>query len=80
MPFKALILHWIALPLLLAFSIAGQAAINWEYLVKTYPLMGNDQQLTKAMNKLGKQQWELVNCTEGSAKLTCIFKRSIKQG
>ncbi len=64
--------------LFLAFSISAIAATSWEYLVNTYPLMGSDKALTQAMNKLGKQQWELVNCTEGDAQLTCIFKRPIQ--
>ena len=34
---------------------------SWYYLVKTYPLMGNDSALTQAMNKLGAKGWELVN-------------------
>jgi len=50
-------------------------AAGWEYLVKTYPLMGNDQALSNQMNELGKSNWELVNCTEGDAQLTCVFKR-----
>ena len=52
---------------------------NWRYLVKTYPLMGNDPALTQAMNKLGAEGWELVNCTEGEAEITCIFKRREKE-
>ena len=55
-----------------------QRGKTWEYLVKTYPLLGNDGALTQTLNKLGEQQWELVNCAKGSAKLTCIFKRPAK--
>ena len=66
----------LATMLLLATEVSAQK--NWEYLVKTYPLVGNDSALTQSLNELGKQQWELVNCTEGSAELTCIFKRAIK--
>ncbi len=55
------------------------AASAWEYLVKTYPLMGNDSAITQQMNQLGKQQWELVNCTEGDARITCVFKRPIQE-
>ena len=62
----------------LFLSTAVNAGQNWEYLVKTYPLLGNDGALTTTLNKLGKQQWELVNCTEGDAQLTCIFKRQTK--
>ena len=63
---------------MLFLSTAVNAGQNWEYLVKTYPLLGNDGALTTTLNKLGKQQWELVNCTEGDAQLTCIFKRQTK--
>ena len=63
--------------IMLFLSTAVNAGQNWEYLVKTYPLLGNDDALTTTLNKLGKQQWELVNCTEGDAQLTCIFKRQI---
>lgn len=58
---------------------AHAEASNWRYLVKTYPLMGNDSALSQAMNKLGAEGWELVNCTEGDAEITCIFKRSGKE-
>ena len=58
---------------------AHAEAINWRYLVKTYPLMGNDAALSQAMNKLGAKGWELVNCTEGDAEITCIFKRPEKE-
>ena len=60
------------------FSASVYASTTWEYLVKTYPLLGNDRALTQTLNKLGKQQWELVNCAKGNAKLTCIFKRPAK--
>ena len=59
-------------------SVSANATTDWEYLVKTYPLLGNDGALTQTLNKLGKQQWELVNCAKGNAKLTCIFKRPAK--
>ena len=62
--------------LLLFFTTMASAGQHWEYLVKTYPLLGNDQALTQVLNKLGTQRWALVNCTEGDAQLTCIFKRS----
>lgn len=62
----------------LIFSSACIAATTWEYVVKTYPLMGNDNVLTQQMNGLGKQGWELVNCTEGDAHITCVFKRPIQ--
>lgn len=55
------------------------AASSWEYLVKTYPLMGNDIAITQQMNQLGRQQWELVNCTEGDARITCVFKRPLQE-
>ncbi|MDX2481444.1 MAG: hypothetical protein QNK24_14065 [Desulfuromusa sp.] len=60
---------------MLFLSTAVNAGQNWEYLAKTYPLLGNDAALTTTLNHLGEQQWELVNCTEGDAQLTCIFKR-----
>jgi len=63
---------------LLLLSTSATAEQNWEYLVKTYPLLGNDGALTQTLNKLGVQQWELVNCAKGNAKLTCIFKRPAK--
>mgnify|MGYP000356727228 CR=1 FL=1 len=63
---------------ILLLSTTANASQSWEYLVKTYPLLGNDGALTTTLNKLGKQQWELVNCTEGDAQLTCIFKRQAK--
>jgi len=62
----------------LLFATAVSAQQSWEYLVKTYPLLGNDAALTQSLNQLGKQQWELVNCTEGDAELTCIFKRTVE--
>ena len=62
------------------FSISAFSEQSWEYLVKTYPLLGNDQALTQQLNKLGNQKWELVNCTKDNAKLTCIFKRTHKAG
>lgn len=52
-------------------------ATTWEYKVQTYPLIGNDQLLADRMNELGRLQWELVNCTEGGAEITCVFKRPI---
>mgnify|MGYP003385970814 CR=1 FL=1 len=58
---------------------AHAESTNWRYLVKTYPLMGNDSALTQAMNKLGAKGWELINCTEGDAEITCIFKRPEKE-
>jgi hypothetical protein len=71
-------ISFILIMLILPTSVnAGQ---NWEYLVKTYPMLGNDSALTQTLNKLGQQQWELVNCAKGSAKLTCIFKRPLKEG
>ena len=63
---------------MLLLSTSATAEQNWEYLVKTSPLLGNDGALTQTLNKLGEQQWELVNCAKGSAKLTCIFKRPAK--
>ena len=63
---------------MLLLSSSASAEQNWKYLVKTYPLLGNDKALTLTLNKLGEQQWELVNCAKGSAKLTCIFKRPVK--
>ncbi len=68
------------LVIMLLLSSAANASQHWEYQVKTYPLLGNDGALTAALNKLGKQHWELVNCTEGDAQLTCIFKRQAKSG
>jgi len=63
---------------LLLLPTSATAEQSWEYLVKTYPLLGNDGALTQTLNKLGKQEWELVNCAKGNAKLTCIFKRPAK--
>ena len=69
-----------ALWLLSSFFLPAHAeATSWRYLVKTYPLMGNDTALSQAMGKLGATGWELVNCTEGDAKITCIFKRPAKE-
>jgi hypothetical protein len=69
-----------ALLLLSSFFLPAHAdSTNWRYLVKTYPLMGNDSALSQAMNKLGAKGWELVNCTEGDAEITCIFKRPEKE-
>ena len=66
--------------LLFATPLAINAAEHWEYVVKTYSLVGDDKALTQRFNKLGEQQWELVNCTEGNAKITCIFKRLDNDG
>ena len=74
MPNQAFI-HASYLLAVLFLSAPAYSEQSWEYLVKTYPLVGNDQALTQMLNKLGKQQWELVNCTEGDAQLTCIYKR-----
>lgn len=63
---------------LLFVATIVSAGNNWEYLVKTYPLLGDDHALSQTFNKLGMQQWILVNCTEGEAQLTCIFKRQVK--
>ena len=63
---------------ILLLSSAANAGQSREYLAKTYPLLGNDGALTQTLNKLGKQEWELVNCAKDSAKLTCIFKRPAK--
>ena len=69
-----------ALLLMSSFILPVHAeSTSWYYLVKTYPLMGNDSALTQAMNKLGAKGWELVNCTEGDAEITCIFKRREKE-
>ena len=62
----------------LPISTSVFAQNGWEYLVKTYPLMGDDQALSQALNVHGSNNWELVNCTEGDAQLTCIFKRPIE--
>lgn len=79
MPFKAWV-HWAVLPLVLVFSSAVYAAApKWEYLVKTYPLVGDDGWLTKELSKQGKLNWELVSCPESNAKIICIFKRPIKE-
>lgn len=64
--------------ILLFVTTIVSADQSWEYLVKTYPLLGNDQALTQTLNKLGMQQWLLVNCAKGNAQLTCIFKRQLK--
>ena len=67
--------------LFLSLSISAPvfAQNTWEYLVKTYSLMGDDQALSQQLNIHGSNHWELVNCTEGDAQLTCIFKRPIEQ-
>ncbi len=73
---KRLIPLTVALLLLSSFFLPAHAeAISWRYLVKTYPLMGDDSALSQAMNKLGTDGWELVNCAESRARITCIFKR-----
>ncbi|MEE8058260.1 MAG: hypothetical protein V3T17_10555 [Pseudomonadales bacterium] len=64
----------IIIVLALLFSLSVHAD-NWNYLVKTFPLMGNNQALTQAMNKLGAESWELASCSEVNAQLICIFKR-----
>lgn len=76
---NSMVFKVILFSVIVSFSNAVNARQHWEYLAKTYPLMGNDQALTQTLNQLGKQQWELVNCTEGDAQLTCLFKR-IAQG
>ncbi len=63
-----------AISLALLFSLSVYAN-NWNYLVKTFPLMGNDQALTQEMNKRGEQGWELASCSEVNAQLICIFKK-----
>ncbi len=74
-----MILHRFCLMAILLISVLASTSVNagpyWVYRVKTFPLMGNDQALSNALNQLGKERWELVNCTEGNAELTCIFKR-----
>lgn len=39
---------------MLLLSTSANAGQNWEYLVKTYPLLGNDGALTQTLNKLGE--------------------------
>ncbi len=63
---------------MLFLSTTVNVGQNWEYQVKTYHLLGNDGALTMTLSKLGEQQWELVNCTEVDAQLTCIFKHQTK--
>jgi len=64
---------FIALVLFTSTSVLAEEI--WEYHVKTFPLLGDDLVLTQALNEQGLLGWELVNCTEGDAQLTCIFKR-----
>jgi hypothetical protein len=64
----------LALALLLPITGFSYAS-EWEYLVETYYLTGNDKRLSATMTKLGKDRWELVNCSVADAELTCIFKR-----
>ena len=70
--------HATFLLITLCLSTTVYAGQNWEYLVKTYPLLGDDKALTHALNKQGERQWELVSCAKGSAKLTCVFKRAVQ--
>lgn len=61
--------------LILCLPALAFAENRWEYSVKTFPILGDDQALTQAFNQQGLLGWELVNCTEGDAQLTCVFKR-----
>ncbi|PHS00179.1 MAG: hypothetical protein COA78_24210 [Blastopirellula sp.] len=65
------------------FSVTTLAATltetTWEYFTKTFPLTGDDQALTNALNILGKDHWELVDCSESRARLICIFKRPLEE-
>ena len=79
MPYS-IVFNAIIFSVILSFSNAVHASQSWEYLAKTYPLLGNDQALTDALNKLTDDQWELVNCTKEKARLTCIFKRPARGG
>ena len=45
---------------LLFVATIVSAGNNWEYLVKTYPLLGDDNALSQTFNKLGMQQWILL--------------------
>lgn len=60
---------------LISLISVAHASEKWSYLVKTYPLMGDDSALSQTMNTLGAEGWELVNCAESRARLTCIYKR-----
>ena len=63
----------------LLFSVTTFAAPSWEYFTKTFPITGDDQALTNALNTLGKDQWELVDCSESRGRLVCIFKRPLEE-
>lgn len=56
-------------------------ASQWEYQVKSYLLVGDDQYLTEELNKLGSQGWQLVNCTSThkGGKILCTFTRKKSQ-
>lgn len=64
-----------SLAIILTCPLTYGAGTSWEYLVKTYSLVGNDELLSSKMSQLGKSNWELVNCAVSKATLTCIFKR-----
>ena len=63
----------------LLFSVTTLAAPSWEYFTKTLPITGDDQAMTNALNTLGKDQWELVDCSESRGRLICIFKRPLEE-
>jgi len=63
----------------LLFGATTFAAPSWEYFTKTFPITGDDQAMTNALNTLGKDQWELVDCSQSRSRLICIFKRTLQE-
>lgn len=69
--------HLSTFALLLTLSLpalSDNSARVWEYKAKTLDLLG-DKVVTNALNALGNEKWELVNCTGDGGSMICIFKR-----
>ena len=78
-PIKHVFRQTLSLVFVLALSVAVHAAQGWEYLYKKYPIVGDHKAITRMLNKLGKDAWELVSCVESSGYMSCIFKRPLEE-
>jgi hypothetical protein len=73
----SLLLRYLVLVLTLSVCLSANAASGkWEYLTKSINLL-TDAVMTQQLNKLGKENWELVDCSAAGSALVCIFKRKI---
>jgi hypothetical protein len=51
---------------------------KWEYKVYLYQLFNNpEEDLSKSLNELGNEGWELVSITTGGLSYIFVFKRPL---